>query len=69
LFFHAQKPNVSDQEALVGFVSSLMGDGVAAGGGVTAVAAGAIAAGFSLFAAAAAARSLYGTVSRRHIEQ
>ena len=57
-FFHAQKPSASDHEVEVGFASSLAGDGVAVGGGVTVVAVGAMAAGFSLFAAAAAATSL-----------
>jgi hypothetical protein len=46
-----------------------MGDGVAAGGGVAVVAAGAMAAGFSLFAAAAAARSLRRSISRVYIRQ
>jgi hypothetical protein len=69
LLFHAQKPSVSDHEALVGFVSSMMGDGVAASRGLAVVAAGAIAAGFSLFAAAAAAISLHRSVSRHYVRQ
>lgn len=61
MLFHAQKPSVSDQDDLAGFVSSLIGDVVAAAGTVAAV--GATPAGPTLFVAAAAARSLHASVS------
>ena len=62
--FQAQNPKASDHEAVAGLASFLTGDGnVEAGGGATVIVAGAMIAGFSPFAAAAAAKSLFTQIS------